>query len=283
MHVTINRIELDKGVRPDCSPCDCPPTTNWPTPAWRAPAAPADRPGPRVPPRMRRCGATPGRHGHGQHDVQTLNPAVPQRCPNAVLTSMASAQAAAAPAGTRAAAAGAARSAAAWARWRATTAPPMCTPATATATTAVIRTAPKTVAAPYSSLTGLDRGDGFGGDEHPGSSGERPPTRATTNPPSRRRSPMRPRRHGAGGGLRRTGVAARGQSRDLAGRIDATHLHRHRGDTGQAQHDHHHQCRDRQSGLDGAEPGVTGYTLVLSARLMMLVSAPTIESPVTTL
>ena len=40
---------------------------------------------------------------------------------------------------------------------------------------------------------------------------------------------------------------------------------------------------DRQSGLDGAEPGVTGYTLVLSARLMMLVSAPTIESPVTTL
>ena len=92
-----------------------------------------------------------------------------------------------------------------------------------------------------------------------------------------------PRRHCAGGGLRRTGVAARGQARGLAGRIDATHLHRHRGDTGQAQHDHHHQCRDRQRGLDRAEPGVTGYTLVLSARLMMLVSAPTIESPVTTL
>ena len=47
-------------------------------------------------------------------------------------------------------------------------------------------------------------------------------------------------------------VAARSQSGGLAGGIDTAHLHRHRGDTGQAQHQHHDQRGDRQCRLDGA-------------------------------
>jgi hypothetical protein len=89
-------------------------------------------------------------------------------------------------------------------------------------------------------------------------------------------------RDAAGGGDRRSFVTARRQPRGLASGVDTAHLHRHRGDTGQAQHQHRDQRGDRQCRLNGARAGTTRYTLVLSARPMMLVSAETIESPVTT-
>jgi hypothetical protein len=50
-------------------------------------------------------------------------------------------------------------------------------------------------------------------------------------------------------------VTARGEPRGLAGGVDAAHLHRHRGDTRQAQHQHDDQRRDAQCRLDGARTG----------------------------
>lgn len=52
-------------------------------------------------------------------------------------------------------------------------------------------------------------------------------------------------------------VAACGEPCGLASGIDAAHLHRHRGDTRQAQHEHDDQRRDAQRRLDGAGAGVT--------------------------
>jgi len=75
---------------------------------------------------------------------------------------------------------------------------------------------------------------------------------------------------------------ARGQPGGLTGGIHTTDLHRHCRDTGQAQHQHHDQRGDGESRLDGACARTAGYTLVLSARPMMLVSAVTMEWPVTT-
>lgn len=54
---------------------------------------------------------------------------------------------------------------------------------------------------------------------------------------------------------RRTFVTARSQSSGFAGRVHATHLHRHRGDTRQAQHQHHHQGGDRKGCLNSAATG----------------------------
>jgi hypothetical protein len=53
-------------------------------------------------------------------------------------------------------------------------------------------------------------------------------------------------------------VAARSKAGGLAGGIDTAHLHRHRGDPGQAQHQHHDQRGDRQCRLDGARAGTAG-------------------------
>ncbi len=78
-------------------------------------------------------------------------------------------------------------------------------------------------------------------------------------------------------------AAAGRQAGDLASRVDASHLHRQRSRPGEAEQHDGDQTRNGQSTLDRAEAGITGQTLVVSARLMMLVSAPTIESPVTTL
>jgi hypothetical protein len=50
-------------------------------------------------------------------------------------------------------------------------------------------------------------------------------------------------------------VSARGQPGGLTGGVDTANLHRHRGDTGQAQHQHHDQRGDRQRRLDGARTG----------------------------
>jgi len=86
----------------------------------------------------------------------------------------------------------------------------------------------------------------------------------------------------ASGVDRRAIVTARGQSSGLARSINTAHLHRHRGHTRQAQHQNHDQRCDRECRFNGARAGTPGYTLVLSARPMMLVNADTMESPVTT-
>ena len=67
--------------------------------------------------------------------------------------------------------------------------------------------------------------------------------------------PRRRWRDAASGVDRRAFVTARGQSGGLAGGVDTANLHRHRGDTGQAQHQHHDQRGDRQCRLDGARTG----------------------------
>ena len=77
-------------------------------------------------------------------------------------------------------------------------------------------------------------------------------------------------------------VAARREAGCLPGGIDASHLHRHRGESGDTEHQNDDQRGDGERRLDGGSTAVTGQTLVFSARLMMLVSAVTIESPVTT-
>lgn len=78
------------------------------------------------------------------------------------------------------------------------------------------------------------------------------------------------------------------QPRGLTRGVDTSHLGRHRGDTADRKRENSDQRSNRQRGFDGAEPAIgqfplTDQTLVASARLMMLVSALTIESPVTTL
>jgi hypothetical protein len=84
------------------------------------------------------------------------------------------------------------------------------------------------------------------------------------------------------GSLGLTVVAARRETGRLPRGIDTPHLHRDRGETGHAEHQNDHQCGDGESRLDGAGTAVASQTLVFSARLMMFVSAVTIESPVTT-
>jgi len=57
---------------------------------------------------------------------------------------------------------------------------------------------------------------------------------------------------------RRPFVTAGSQPGCLAGRIDTTDLHRHRGDTGQAQHQHRDQRGDRQRRFNGARADTAG-------------------------
>ena len=68
----------------------------------------------------------------------------------------------------------------------------------------------------------------------------------------------------------------------LPGGIDAAHLHRHRGEPCDTHHQDGDQRRDGERRLDGRTASVIDQTSVFSARLMMFVSALTIESPVTT-
>ncbi len=81
---------------------------------------------------------------------------------------------------------------------------------------------------------------------------------------------------------RRRVVAARREPGRLPSGVDAPHLHRHRGEPGDAQRQNRHEGGDGEGRLDGGSTAITGQTLVFSARLMMFVSALTIESPVTT-
>lgn len=95
----------------------------------------------------------------------------------------------------------------------------------------------------------------------------------------------RPARGDALGGTdrRRRRVPARHEPCRFPGRIDTARLQRHRGHAGQPHDEDGHQRDDRESRLDRDGPGVrTGYVAVFRARLMMLVSAFTTESPVTT-
>lgn len=64
--------------------------------------------------------------------------------------------------------------------------------------------------------------------------------------------------------------------------VDTPNLHRHGGKSSHTQQQNHHQSGDGERCLDGGGAAISGQTLVLSARLMMLVSAVTMESPVTT-
>ncbi len=81
---------------------------------------------------------------------------------------------------------------------------------------------------------------------------------------------------------RSTVVTARREAGRFTSRIDAPHLHRDRGEPGNAHRQNHHKRGDRECRLDCRSAAITGQTLVLSARLMMFVKAVTIESPVTT-
>ena len=86
-----------------------------------------------------------------------------------------------------------------------------------------------------------------------------------------------------GADRRRRRVPARNEPCRFPRRIDAARLRRHRGHPGHAQDEDGHQRDDRESRLDRDGPGVrTGYVAVFRARLMMLVSAFTTESPVMT-
>ena len=145
-------------------------------------------------------------------------------------------------------------------------------------------TAASTVAAPVSSaaqsLTRFECRDRFATDNHSRQDG-----RTITDPrhdvaPTVAQFHRSPGRCETARGRR---VAAGRQPSDLSGGVDTTHLHRQGGRTGKAEQRHGDEARDGQSGFDGADAAVTGQTLVVRARLMMLVSAPMIESPVTTL
>ena len=143
------------------------------------------------------------------------------------------------------------------------------------------------VAAPVSSRTRsparFKGRDSFTADDHPGQDG-----RAIGNPRDDiaatasqfHRGPGRSKTAGDTGGR---SVTAGSQSGDLASRVDTTHLHRQRRRTGEAEQQNADQTRDGQRSLHRAEPTIAGQALVVSARLMMFVKAPTIESPVTTL
>lgn len=139
--------------------------------------------------------------------------------------------------------------------------------------------AARTVADPVSSR--LDRGERLGDDDDAGQHRRTPGdpgAHIATIPAKIHRGP----RCDAAGGTDRPLVTAGRQPCRFARGVDAAHLQRHCGDGRAAQQQHRDQRRDRQRGLDGAEATVA-YTPVFSARLMIAVSALTIESPVTTL
>ena len=155
-------------------------------------------------------------------------------------------------------------------------------PPTATAAIAAITTAANTDAAPRSSPTRLDGRDCLSDDVDPRQ--DRRPSAdpghdSVTVAPEFNRSPGHSQSPGGGrGGL----VSAGGEPGRLTGCVHTPHLQSDRADSGGTQHQYRHHAGDGQCGLHRAEAAIV-QTRVDSARLMMLVSAPTIESPVTTL
>ena len=77
-------------------------------------------------------------------------------------------------------------------------------------------------------------------------------------------------------------IAARRETGRLTPGIDTPHLHRQRGETSRTQHQNDDQGCDGERRLNSGRAAIVGQTLVFSARLMMLVNAATMESPVTT-
>ncbi len=140
-------------------------------------------------------------------------------------------QAAPVPAPTRIAAATAARSAAACARWRAITADPTYTPPMVIASnTAIIATATR-LAEPCSPRAGFGRGDRLRRD------GDARQQRRVRGDPGDNELAIAPQPHGGPFGrnaLRCTGcrtvITTRREPSGLPRGVDATHLHRHRGE-----------------------------------------------------
>lgn len=200
-------------------------------------------------------------------------------------TLLAHAQAVTGPAGKRDAAASAARSAAACARCRATTTDPSVAPPPVTESSTATIAAATTVAEPRSSA-GFGRHNPLRRNDHrrqqPGPHGDRGDDDGAVTAQLH----LRPTGRDAPGHVDcRALVTAGRQPGCFAGGIHTAHLHRHRADTGQAQDQHGNQSRNPQRRFDGARAGIRGetrYALVFNARAMMLVSAETIESPVTT-
>lgn len=178
--------------------------------------------------------------------------------------------------------ANAARSAAACARCRAVTAEPTSTPAPVSTISSVIIAAAITLAEPCSDAR-FDRSDGLADDRDP-----RQQSRSRADPrhheaavtaqlqhrPARPRPVRRLRR--------RSRITPGRQSRCLARGVHAPHLHADRGESADAQHQDHRERRDGERRLHRDGTRVTRQTFVFNARVMMLVSALTIESPVTT-
>jgi len=77
-------------------------------------------------------------------------------------------------------------------------------------------------------------------------------------------------------------VTAGRETGSFPGGVDTPNLHQHCGKAGNAQHEDGNDSGDGERRLDGGGTAIAGQTLVLSARLMMFVSAVTMESPVTT-
>ncbi len=77
-------------------------------------------------------------------------------------------------------------------------------------------------------------------------------------------------------------MAAGGEACGLARGVDTPDMHRHRRESAQTQDEDGDQRCHRERRFDRGAATFTGQTFVLRARLMMLVNALTIESPVTT-
>jgi hypothetical protein len=155
------------------------------------------------------------------------------------------------------------------------------TPNTIDDNTAIIATA-TTVAAPRSSV-GLARGDRLGDDAH-----TQQRRRGGTDPGHHEVAVMtqlqyRTRRADAVRGIRRRRiVTSGGQSGRLPCRVDTTHLDHQRRAARQPCDQHDRERGDGERCLDRGATRRSTQTLVLSALVMMFVSAVTIESPVTT-
>jgi hypothetical protein len=147
---------------------------------------------------------------------------------------------------------------------------------------AIIATASR-VAEPRSRRSGFDSSDRFGrnGDPWQQRRSRGDPrddaSAATTQLQSR---PCRPHRACHLGGF--PIVTPRRQPGGLACRVHTSHLHRHGGEPRKAQHQDHDEGRHRERRLDRDAARIVAQTLVFNALVMMLVSALTIESPVTT-
>jgi hypothetical protein len=152
-----------------------------------------------------------------------------------------------------------------------------------TANNTTITASATTVAEPRSFHTRLDRRDRIGPNRDPGQQHRTSGDNRDHQSPVLAQVQVRAGRSDVASGLRRVPVVAACRE---AGRfprgVDAPNLHRQGGETSHAQHQNHDKRGDGECRLDGGGAAITGQTLVLSARLMMLVNAVTIESPVTT-